>query len=52
MSLPSLAPPQAIERYDGSLADSILPCHRKNVEGGPHISSYLYMAAKPECVSL
>src|SRR5580692_1593956 len=42
MSSPALALPQASGRYDGWLADSILPCHRKNVEGGPHISSYLY----------
>jgi len=51
-SSPSLARPLASGRYDGSLADSIPPYFPKTVEAGPHIPSYLYMAAKRECVSL
>jgi hypothetical protein len=52
MSSPSLVLPWASDRYDGWLVDSIPPCSAKTVEAGRHNPSYLYMAAKPECVSL
>jgi hypothetical protein len=49
---PFRSPRQASGRYDSWMIDSIPRYSPKTVEPGPHVPSYLYMAAKPECVSL
>ena len=41
----------ASKMYDALWFDSAHPCRSWVVEDEPHIPSYLYMAAKQECIS-